>query len=235
MENIFNIYCDESRVENNEYSKMVIGAVLLQRSEKENIVDKIKEIYKKYNFSYELKWIKTSEKNIPFYKELLDYFVSEDLLQFRCIIVDKTKVDYEKFHNNDAELAFFRFYYLMLKARLLDNKKYYIFLDKKPTRDKNRARALLSFLNSYVLLNKKECSIEHLQAYDSDENLMIQLADYLTGLVSHNCNRGIDGSAKGVIIQYLKTKLEKKDLCVTTASSEIKFNVLAWRPNSTTV
>ena len=132
--------------------------------------------------------------------------------------------------NESPELAFFKFYYLMLRKRLLNNKKYYIFLDRKPTRDKNRARALSSFLNSYVLLNKRECAIEHLQAYDSGENTLIQLADYFTGLIGHACNRGIDDTAKGQVIAYLSGKLGREDICHSTSVAEEKFNVFAWKP-----
>lgn len=227
---VFNIYCDESRVENPEFSKMVIGAVFLKRSERDRIVSEIKEILRKHDFSFELKWIKTNEKFLSLYTELIDYFISEADLQYRCIVVDKEQIDYEEHHDNDQELAFFKFYYLMLRARLLDNKKYYIFLDKKPTRDKNRARALASFLDSYVLLHKKECSIEHLQAYDSEENILIQLTDYLTGLVSHACNRQTE-DAKKKVIDHLAEKLKRRKICQPTPVWEEKFNVFVWVPN----
>lgn len=229
LENMFNVYCDESRVENPEDSKMVIGAIFLKRSEKDRVTSHIKSIFQKYEFSFELKWIKTSQKYTSLYKELVDFFMEEQFLQYRCIIVDKEKVNYEKHHDSDPELAFFKFYYLMLRAKLLDNKKYYIFLDKKPTRDKNRARALAAFLDSYVLLHKKECSIEHLQAYDSEENILIQLADYLTGLVGHACNREVEENAKGEIINYLTQKLRRRDICSSTQVGEEKFNVFAVR------
>jgi len=147
----FNIYCDESRVENKDSNTMVIGAIIIPREKKMRIIKKIKKIFIKHDFKQELKWIKTSPTYKNMYKELIDYFISEESVQFRCIVVNKNEINLEKYHNNDLELAFFKFYYLMLKQRLLDNNKYYIFLDKKPTRDKNRARALRSVLNSHIL------------------------------------------------------------------------------------
>ena len=161
MDETYNIYCDESRVENVESDKMIIGALFIPRQKKKKIVNDIKKILKSFDFSYELKWSKSGERYSDFYKKIIDYFIENQDMQFRVIVVDKSKVAYEKYHNNDKELAFFKFYYLMLRPRLLDNSSYYINLDKKPTCDKNIARALHSFLDSYILLHKKNCGIKH--------------------------------------------------------------------------
>jgi len=143
--------------------------------------------------------------------------------------VDKNKVKLEEFHNNDLELAFFKFYYFMLRPTLLDQNEYYIFIDKKPTRDKNRARALKSFLDAYVLIHRTRCNIKHLQAYPSEENIFLQLTDYLTGLVGFACNSNRRSkSVKANMVSYLKSRLGKGKLCVSTPLAEEKFNVFVW-------
>jgi len=227
----YNIYCDESRVENPESDKMVVGAISLPRNIKEKTTKELKNIYKKHNFSGELKWTKVNKNYSSFYKGIMDFVLKTEDLNFRCIIVDKSKVDYSKYHENDTELAFFKFYYLMLRSRLLDNNSYYIFLDKKPTRDKNRARALLSFLSSYVLLRRKECNIEHLQAYDSKDNIHIQLADFLTGLVAYGVNTEAGNNIKMQMVNYFKDVFLIEDLLKTTPLTSNKINILAWNPN----
>jgi hypothetical protein len=58
----YNIYCDESRVENTNSNKMVIGALFLLRPKKDRVVSEIKEIFAKHNFEYELKWSKVGKK-----------------------------------------------------------------------------------------------------------------------------------------------------------------------------
>lgn len=226
----YNIYCDESRVENIDSKKMVIGALFLPRKEKERITNSIKKIFKKYKFLQELKWSKINKEQKIFYKSIIDFFIEEKDLSFRCIIVDKSKVKYDQYHNNDEELAFFKFYYLMLRSRLSDDNQYYIFLDKKPTRDKNRARALHSFLESYILLNRTNCNIKHLQAYSSEENILIQLSDFFTGLMGFACNYKNKESVKLTLSLYLRKKLGRNMLCRTTALYEEKFNVLVWNP-----
>lgn len=226
----YNIYCDESRVENVDSKKMVIGALFLPRKEKVRIADGLKKIFAKHKFSQELKWSKINKEQKTFYKTIIDFFVAEKDLSFRCIIVDKSKVRYVQYHNNDEELAFFKFYYLMLRSRLSNNNQYYIFLDRKPTRDKNRARALHSFLESYILLNRANCNIKHLQAYSSKENILIQLSDFLTGLIGFASNYKNKESVKLSLSLYLRKKLGRNMLCRTTALNEEKFNVLVWSP-----
>jgi len=223
----FNVYCDESRVENMDSSKMVIGALFIPRLERKIISKEIDQIFNKYKFTQELKWNKVGKKYTGFYKEIINYFANNKSILFRCIVVDKEKVKYSQYHENDSELAFFKFYYLMLKKRLSDDNNYYIFLDRKPTRDKNRARALKAYLDSYVLLNKTNCSIKHLQSYQSNENKLIQFADFFTGLMGFACNNN-QGKDKLNVVNYLESELERKNICESTPLSETKFNVFIW-------
>lgn len=225
---IFNVYCDESRVENPDSSKMVIGALIIPRSMKFKILEGIKNIKEKYGFVYELKWTKTNTRFGDFYKKLIDYFISQPEIRFRCIVVDKKKINYSQYHNDDPELAFFKFYYLMLRPKLLDYKDYFIFIDRKPTRDRNRARALHSYLESYILWYKQECSIKHLQAYSSEQNLLLQIADYFTGLVGYASNVKMSKDIKSEIVNYFEEKLGRK-ICEGSPLSEEKFNYFLWR------
>lgn len=228
-DNIYNLYCDESRVENKDSRIMVIGTIEIPRKEKSGIVEALKSIYKEHHFVHELKWTKVHNKFLPFYKKLIDYFLSNPSLRFRCIIVDKAKVNLGQYHDNDEELAFLKFYYLLLKEKLLSNNEYYIFLDKKPTRDRHRARALHAYLDSFILWNRKKCNISDFHAIESKENLLIQLTDYLVGLTGFACNEKITiDNAKGQLVQYLKERLKREDLSMTTPLNETKFNVFVW-------
>lgn len=222
----FNIYCDESRVENPDSRYMVIGALFVPRAKARELTQELNKLYGSFKFFQELKWNKVGSKYLDFYKRIVDYFLKADAMQFRCIIVDKQKVRYEVFHENDRELAFFKFYYLMLRSRLSDNNHYYIFLDKKPTRDKNRARSLKAFLDSYVLLHRNNCNIKHLQSYPSNENKLIQLTDFLTGLIAFACNKS-KGKHKMGIVEFLEFKLGRK-VTISTSLTEVKFNIFVW-------
>lgn len=227
----FNIYCDESRVENPDSQFMVIGAVFVPREQKTQIAKELKELFDSHNYHQELKWNKVGKKYSDFYKKIIDYFLENESLQFRCIIVDKETVDYDIFHNSDKELAFFKFYYLMLRKKIDDNNQYYILLDKKPTRDKNRARSLKSFLDSYVLLHRSNCNIKHLQAYNSKDNILIQLSDFFTGAVAFRNNVKLTKNTKSVIVRHLEDKASVKLIKTTPAISQ-KLNILKWIPKT---
>lgn len=227
---IYNIYCDESRVENIDSNKMVIGALFLSRPQRDNVVSEIKEIFAKHNFEYELKWSKVGKKYSELYKELIDYFLANKHLNFRGIIVDKRKVKFKEYHNGSLETAFYKFYYIMIKAKLLSQNEYYIFLDKKPSRDKNILNALNHFLEFHIFKNRKDCKIKHLQAYDSDNNLLIQLSDFFTGMLGFACNDyDSKDSFKYEMVKYFEKKISRKDLCQTSFLSEDKFNIFVWK------
>lgn len=230
MNNTINIYCDESCVENNEATFMVIGALFVPRGQKIKLYKKLALLYKQHNHSTELKWNKVGSKYIDFYKSVIDYFVSNDEVSFRTIIVEKNKINYDIYHNNDKELAFYKFYYLLLKEKLDNKSDYYIFLDRKPTRDKNRARSLQSFLESHILFNRVETHIKHFQAYDSAGNKFIQLSDFLTGLISYSNNLTNDTTTKGKLVKYLEIKT-KVDTHKTTPLWSNKLNIFKWLPS----
>lgn len=229
MKQKFNIYCDESSVENPNLKYMVIGSLIIPRYLKNEIAQKIKAIYLKNKISKEIKWNRVDKKYFPFYKDLLELFITTDDLHFRCVVVDKSKIKYE-LHNFDKELAFFKFYYFLLRGKLENDGDYYIFLDKKPTRDRNRTRSLKSFLDSYTLFKHPASKIKHFQSYDSAENLFIQIADFLTGLFAYTYNYGSKNSVKGEIS---KLAIKHLNINLTTGSklSEEKLNIFLWRPN----
>lgn len=224
-----NIYCDESRVENQNSEHMVIGAIVVPRNHKESIVKKIKSLKAKHNFFQEIKWNKTGETFGVFYKDLVELFRDHEHVSFRAVIVDKTKVAYDMYHDNDEELAFFKFYYLLLRELLEDQSEYYVFLDKKPTRDKNRARALKAYLDSHLLYQRDRSQIKHLQAYDSQDNVLIQLADFFTGMLAYANNELHDSSYKSKLVEFSQKTLGV-DFIITTNRRVNKFNLLNWKP-----
>lgn len=230
MTTSINIYCDESSVENNEAKYMVIGALFISRKDKKKIYKRLNIIFNQYKYTTELKWNKVGEKYLDFYKAIIDFFISEECLAFRTIIVEKNKIDYDIYHNNDKELAFYKFYYLLLKAKLTNQNDYYIFLDRKPTRDKNRARSLRSFLESHILLHCVDTHIKHFQSYDSAENKLIQMSDFFTGLISYANNFTNNSSAKGNLFKYFEDKL-KIDTKKSTSLKSLKVNVFKWSPS----
>lgn len=224
----YEIYCDESHPDvfwsasNMRGKYLLIGGMWLPADRRKEIERRIKRIRKKYSFPHEIKWHKVHTDTEAFYKELVDlFFEYGDLLRFRCIAVDAEKVDLVRFHNSDAELGFYKFYYQMIVHWILDFNEYRIFCDEKTNRAGDRLGTLKKVLN-YANISSKVISV---QALPSKEAAIIQFVDILLGIASSRMNNSIaGGSAKERIIQYLEKKLGVTRLG-PTKKYEQKFNI----------
>jgi hypothetical protein len=224
-----NIYLDESSIDNPQNPYMVTGALFINRKKISDIRAVVSGIKETHGFLGEIKWTKTDKKKSEFLKELVDYLVklpSEDL-SFNCIVAKKDCIDYEKYHKDDKELAFYKFIYILLSHRIRNGFNYYIFPDFKPNKLKERVKNLGEFLDKYIYFYKNNSSIKHIQSYDSKENLFIQLADFFIGAVGYHFNN-IDngsGSAKDIMACYIAESIGKDRLNINSSNKESKFNV----------
>lgn len=111
MKDQINIYCDEScHLQNDKENVMALGAISCPTAKKDEIFLRIAELKAKYNLIpktkknpkdnrayYEIKWNKVSKSQLPFFKDVIDYFFDDDDISFRVLVVpDKSKLDYEK-------------------------------------------------------------------------------------------------------------------------------------------
>ncbi len=223
-----NIYADESSIDNLNAHKMIIGAVFVNRKRVPEIKKRISEIRDKFFIQGELKWIKTSSKTLSFYEELFNYLfsLSEKDFNFKCIIIKKEEVDYDKFHDGDRELAFYKFYYQLLKNRLEKNNTYYICLDFKPSKSKDRVRRIGEFLE----LVNQEVKIKHIQAYSSRDSIFIQIADVLTGAVGYE-NYEKRSVNKIKLIKIIAKAIGKENLNFCSVfNGDKKFNIFCIKP-----
>ena len=220
----FEVYCDESRQDipknlklSNKY--MLIGGIWIKAEKRNEIKNKIKMLKNKYKFGGEIKWKKVCKRNIDFFKSIIDLFLSNLDIRFRCIVIDKSKLDFYKYHNKDIELGFYKFYYQMLNKWIYDYNNYKIFIDLKTNRIKNRIKVLEQVLNNANLFS--EITV---QALPSREVLLIQLTDFLLGLISTKFNYEDKVNInKKTLIGYLETKLGKK--IEATNLNEKKVNI----------
>jgi len=141
-------------------------------------------------------------------------------LRFRCIAVDHKQANLLKFHENDQELAFYKFYYQLLHHWILDFNEYAIFCDFKSNREGDRLEVLRRCLD-YSNLSSQ---IRRVQAVRSSESVLLQLADVLTGAASARLNDKVTaGGAKEAVVATLETGLERR--IQRTVHAEQKFNV----------
>ena len=206
------IYCDEScqDVFTSQHTKcrhMFIGGLWLPAEKREIFKNGLYSIREKHKMFSEIKWNKISLSRINFYIDLINYFFDKnDDLRFRCVVVGKDKVDLVKYHDSDAELGFYKFYYQLLHHWILDFNAYAIYLDIKTSRVRNRLKTLHQCLRRSNLSS----DIRILQALPSHENIFIQLTDLLLGAVNAEFNGQGSGSAKKKILECIEARLGHK-------------------------
>lgn len=228
---VVNAYFDESRIDNPNSNFMVFGGLFVDRKYVREIRDGIKERLADHEFHAEIKWVKADKHKEATYKAVIDYILDLPAYKaaYTCIVVDKSKVDFERYHDGDAELAFYKFVYQLLKQRIQDNYKYYLIFDFKPNKTKNRLKVLRGFLSSTIYVDHANtATIKHMQGYDSKENVLLQLADLFTGAVGYAYNTlPKTNQFKYELTQYIANKIGKTNLHFKSTRSEKKFNIFA--------
>lgn len=222
----FDVYCDESQHDllcssNPKADFLVIGSLWLETADRVEFKEAIHALRHKYRVGGEFKWVKVSPSRLPFYLELVQLFLSyECRLRYRCIVIERQKVNLVHYHNNDQELGFYKFYYQMLHHWILDFNRYAIFCDAKKNRCPDRLQVLQRCLQ-YANLSSEIFTV---QAIRSDESVLIQLCDVLTGAASAKMNGRVrQHSAKARVIKSLEEGLFRS--IAPTYRSEQKFNV----------
>jgi hypothetical protein len=220
----FEIYADESGLEalknKAAHTYCAIGGIWIPAENRNELKAGLKAIKLKYNIKGELKWKKMSPSFYDLYKDVIDYFFSTPFIRFRVILVEANLVDNVRFNNTDAELGFYKFYYQLLHHWIYDFNSYDIFLDHKINRKKGRFHDLEKVLDNANLTS----DIKKVQALPSHEQLGIQLADVLTGLVASKMNGGVTSQSKLNLIKYVEDVFLKKVIAPTPKWEE-KFNV----------
>lgn len=228
----FEIYCDESRPDlftskvKQKDQYLLIGSIWLPAEKRAAVKQHIKELKNKHKVGGQIKWQKVSNSRLDFYRELVDLFMSfGNELRFRCIAVKAGEVDFSLYHNNDAELGFYKFYYQLIHHWILDFNCYSVFCDTKTNRDPNRLAILKQCLERSNLSSK----VTLIQSLPSKESALIQFTDFLLGAVGSELNRTlVSSSAKKKVLCYLKKKLNRENLGPALKSEE-KFNIFEIR------
>lgn len=222
----FNIFCDESRpdllcAQNPGARYMVIGSLWLQADDREAFKSEIHVLRNRHKVGGEFKWQKVSPSRRDFYSDLVDWFMAQgERVRFRCIAVDHKEVNLMRFHGNDQELGFYKFYYQLLHHWIMDFNEYTVFCDFK----KNRVRQRLEVLRRCLDATNLSSHIQSVQAVRSEEAVLIQLVDVLTGIAASRLNGNLNkGGTKDGLVTHLERQLGRT--IQHTRRDETKFNV----------
>ncbi len=220
------VYCDEAYPDLLSSKKpqvryMLLGSLWLQYKNRNEFKEAIHNLRDQYLIGGEFKWRKVSPSKIKFYKSLVSWFCDQkENLRFRCIAIDYSQVNLMRFHDNDQELGFYKFYYQMLHHWIHDFNEYAFFCDFKSNRKRDRLHVLKRCLE-YANLSS---TIQTVQAVRSRESVLMQLTDVLMGIASARLNQNSNQSpAKLELVDHLETLLDQK--LASTPLHEKKFNV----------
>ncbi len=225
------VYCDESYPDlfcsaSPQARFLLIGSLWLEQDKRDLYKRGIHALRDLHKIGGEFKWTKISPSRIGFYKDLISWFHSYgDALRFRCIAMDRERIDLLRFHQNDQELGFYKFYYQVLHHWIHSLNSYSIYCDYKRNRSTDRLRVLRDCLERSNLSAK----IEKIQFVRSEESVLIQLSDVLTGIAAARLNgrfietTGESATAKEEVTLLLERLLGTK--IAPTPLHEKKFNV----------
>jgi len=234
---VFNIYCDEScHLERDRISVTAWGAVQCKHSDVHSASKAVRALKIKHGFApnFEIKWTKVSPAKLDFYCEIVDFFLSDDRLSFRGLVVpDKHLLNHPQFNQSHDEW-YAKMYYTMLRP-LFEKQtahNFHIYLDVKDTRGGPMTNTLHNALTAH--LRYSNTYVEKIQQVRSHESELLQIADLLVGALTY-ANRNVSrDSAKATLISQLHQNLGDNALIKTSYLSVMKFNVLVWNAQTET-
>lgn len=226
IEHEFDIYCDESRPElfvseSPTAPYAAIGSLWMPTSYRSVFKARVNELRQKHDTWGEFKWKKASHTREGFYRDVVQYFLNDPNLRFRCIIIDARELDLARFHNDDGELGFYKFYYQLITHWMLPNNRYRLYCDDKVNRDPTRLGTLGKVLRNTHALAR----VDTVQAVRSDQSAAIQLCDLLLG-ATQSCFNQTDVAVNPVKAQLVRDiELHLKHRIAPTARGAEKFNI----------
>ncbi len=196
---------------------------------KQDVLLKIKRMKSENGLQHfsEIKWVKVSRAKLAAYKALISYFFDSDILSFRAVVIDKKRLDHDRF-NHTHDQFYYKMYWQMLEWFIEPANRYHIYLDIKDTQGYIKVKKLHEVLcHSQHDFNRSV--IERIQEVRSHEIALMQIVDLLIGAVSY-ANRypaGGQSVAKQEIVELIKM-LSGFSLVRGTSLGARKFNLFHW-------
>jgi len=227
---LYNVYCDEScHLENDGQPIMVLGAIWCPKDDARRLGVELRDIKARHRARGELKWSKTSESRLPFYLEVIDWFLAGSPLHFRGLVVlNKQALNHAAFNQGDHDIFYYKMQFSLLNKVLSPDAQYAIYLDIKDTRSRLKLKKLREVLCNNVYDFTSDM-IGHIQNIHSHEAELMQVADYLTGAIAYR-HRNLQGNpAKVAVLEHLERKWGGS-LSLSTPLREQKLNIFLFSP-----
>jgi hypothetical protein len=228
---LINIYCDESgHLEKDKVGVMVIGALWCPAVKSREIAHKIREIKKNHGLKpdFEFKWVKVSPSKENFYLDVIKYFLEENDLQFRGVVIPDKSILNHKDHKQTHDDWYYKMFFILLSRIIDPRERFRIFLDYKDTRGRMKIEKLHEVLSNDKL-DFDRTIIESIQTIRSHEVEQAQMVDLLIGSISY-ANRQLGTSNAKLKLVNLIREATGYSLTKTTLLREKKLNLLIWEP-----
>lgn len=219
----YEIYCDESCWEalydKGSHHYAAIGGVWIPAEKRQDVKAYIGGLKEKYGLHGEMKWNRICPKSVEMYKELTNIFFDDNDIRFRAICIKAEEVNHERFNAGNGELGFYKFYFQLIHHWMLMGNSYQVFVDYKTNGYQHRVQELGAILN-----NASTAELTQIQALPSEQSVLIQLADVLTGAVASAFNSAkLMSAAKQSVRELIERRLGHG--ISGTPAGETKFNV----------
>ncbi len=225
----YNVYCDEScHLISNDSKYMLIGAVYCPKFKVKKVNEYIEHLKENYNLSnkIELKWNKIDKKTEKLYLDIINYFFNNDDLKFRVIVIDKTKLNHEKYKQTENDF-YHKAYYEMLRYIITPGNSYNIYPDIKDTNSYYYHQVMLGYLRIKMSDTNKK-TIRKVQPIRSYEAPILQINDILIGALSYYYRKLSGNYVKLNIVREIK-KLYQNNLDTSSYYNNTKFNIFIWK------
>ena len=230
MSETINIYCDEScHLERDRQPIMVLGAVWILADKAPEVARRLRELKARHRMPdrYELKWTTVSKGREDYFRDVLDYFFDDDDLHLRALLAPKDSLRHDH-HGQTHDEWYYKMWFDVLKVLLAPEKRFRIYFDYKDTQGTRRLKKLHEVLSNNLYDFSREI-VERIQLVRSHEVDVMQLADFLIGIVCY-ANRGLTGSVvKSALVDRMKAR-SKLRLTHTTLLRTDKVNLFRWTP-----
>lgn len=227
------IACDESGVHGSAHYGF--GSLWLKWQRRGDFFEDFRALKERHGFRDECKWNSVhSQRNLPFYEDLLDYFFQRKWLAFHCLVVRKEIVRKEQFHQNSWDLARRKHFTMLLTNKMRRS------MDKHPQREHEfrvyvdpiasqykKADEAIEVISNRVLNQRfrSKDPVRSVITRDSKETPSIQICDLLLGAVMETWQRKATNTTKLKVRSKIAEYLGWQEIDADTFNTEKKFNI----------
>ena len=222
------IYLDESRHLKTNNGPMLLGGIWGTFDNCKTFNNRIKSIKHQHNIpiNQELKWTKVGNGKFDYYADILRAFIEAPGINYRGIIIDKSLVNGEKYGKTDDDFYYKVQYQIIRSIALRKKAQYRLFFDYKDTWSSYRANETVKFLKNTERLKDDSFTAQPLR---SDEVSLLQIADFITGLVAYANSSVQNSETKKSLVTLLEQETQTTLRCTSPSFNE-KINLLIWTP-----